>query len=220
METMAESKAQATQRLTAKGIATRGRIVEAAAELIYRHGVTGTSIDDVRRAAGVSGSQMSHYFPDKRGLVRAVIARQSDAVAEFQRLPGIGRLDSFAALQTWAEMEVAEQRRCDCGGCRLGSLAGELAEPDDEVRADLAAGFGRREELLRRGLVEMRDRGDLGPEADPEELATAILGALQGGLLLTQTMGTTAPLQSSLGAMLAHVRSFATSPADREPVPL
>ena len=37
-----------------------------------RGGVAGTSMDDVRRAAGVSGSQLSHYFGDKRDLIREV----------------------------------------------------------------------------------------------------------------------------------------------------
>jgi AcrR family transcriptional regulator len=217
---MPEPATRTPARLTRKGRATRARIVDAAAELMYEHGVGGTSIDHVRRAAGVSGSQMTHYFADKRSLLRAVIAKQSDAVTEFQRLPGIGRLDSLEALQSWAELEVEEQRRCDCGGCRLGSLAGELPDPDEEIRADLSAGFGRREDLLRRGLTEMRDKGELRADADPDGLAIALLAALQGGLLLTQTTKTTKPLESGLGSMLAYVRTFATAAEEREPVPL
>ena len=69
-------------RLTSKGRATRARIVEAAAGLMSRQGVAGTSIDDVRKATGMRGSQMTHYFRDKRSLVRAVIAWQADAALE------------------------------------------------------------------------------------------------------------------------------------------
>ena len=47
-------------RLTAKGRATRERILTVAAELVLRQGVAGTHLDDVRRAAGVSGSQLTH----------------------------------------------------------------------------------------------------------------------------------------------------------------
>ena len=43
--------------LTARGAATRSRIVEAAADLIYAHGVERTSLDDVMAASGVSKSQ-------------------------------------------------------------------------------------------------------------------------------------------------------------------
>lgn len=47
------------------------------------------------------------------------------------------------------------------GGCRFGSLAGQLVESDDDTRADLAQRFVRWLELFRDGLRAMRDRGDL-----------------------------------------------------------
>jgi AcrR family transcriptional regulator len=49
---------------------------------MYENGAANTSFEDVRKAAKASGSQMSHYFADKRSLIRAVIAHQSDAVDE------------------------------------------------------------------------------------------------------------------------------------------
>ena len=61
--------------LTARGAATRARIVEAAADLIYAHGVEQTSLDDVMAASGVSKSQLYHYFTDKDALVLDVTDR-------------------------------------------------------------------------------------------------------------------------------------------------
>ena len=52
-------------RLTAKGARTRARIVEEAAALIHERGVAGTTLEDVKAAAEVSGSQMYHYFPTR-----------------------------------------------------------------------------------------------------------------------------------------------------------
>jgi AcrR family transcriptional regulator len=197
-------------RLTPKGRATRDRIVKTAADLIFRHGVAGTSIDDVRKAAGVSGSQMTHYFRDKRSLVRAVIAWQADTVIGLHQQPVLGKLDSFEALDLWAELNIARQRKLNCeGGCSFGSLAGELAETDAETRADLAAGFERWETLFREGLQAMRDRGDLRPDADPGELAAGLLASLQGGMLLTQTTREIRHVEAALKTALEHVRSYA-----------
>jgi AcrR family transcriptional regulator len=203
-----------TARLTPKGRATRERIVKVAADLIFQHGVTGTSIDDVRRAAGVSGSQMTHYFQDKRSLVRAVIAMQADTVIDRHQQPALGKLDSFEALDLWAELNIARQRELNCeGGCSFGSLAGELAETnDDETRADLSAGFLRWEEVFRDGLAAMRDRGDLRPDADPAKLAASMLASLQGGMLLTQTTRDIRHVEAALEAAVDYVRSYAAAP--------
>ena len=75
------SEEQGRPRLTAKGERTRARIVAAAAGLIYERGVASTTLDDVKAAAGVSGSQMYHYFPDKDELLQAVISHQADVIA-------------------------------------------------------------------------------------------------------------------------------------------
>jgi TetR/AcrR family transcriptional regulator, transcriptional repressor for nem operon len=196
--------------LTAKGRATRARILAVAAELILAKGVAGTQIEDVRKAAGVSGSQMTHYFRDKRTLIKDVIAWQADKMLEFPEL------DSFAALQRWAGMVVERQTaRGFQGGCDFGSLAGQLVESDDETRRDLAKGFERWLEEFRRGLDSMRARGDLREDADPDTLAQSLLAALQGGLLLSQTLRRADPLRNSLDAALTYLGSFA-DPGRRE----
>jgi AcrR family transcriptional regulator len=203
-----------TAKLTRKGRATKERIVSAAADLIYEHGVAGTSIEDVRAAAGVSGSQMTHYFQDKRSLVADVVDHQAKVVIELQASSEVGVLDSFAALRAWAAGNVQHQLDNHCeGGCRLGSLAGEVVETDLLARARLAIGFTQWERMLREGLQAMSDRGDLRSDADPDKLAMALLAALQGGMLLTQTQRDAAPLAAALDAMLTYVESFATDPA-------
>ncbi|MET8645041.1 TetR/AcrR family transcriptional regulator [Streptomyces sp. NPDC004074] len=79
---------------TGKGLATRGRILEHAADLIYTRGVHATNNELVRRAAGVSGSQLSHYFANKESLVRAVIDWQAESVLGFHRSERFAGLDT------------------------------------------------------------------------------------------------------------------------------
>ena len=69
-----------TGKLTIKGRQTRQRIVAAAAELMFKGGVAGTTMEDVRAAARVSNSQIYHYFADKEALVRAVIEYQNETI--------------------------------------------------------------------------------------------------------------------------------------------
>lgn len=198
------------RRLTAKGRATRARIVGAAAELVFAQGVARTGVEDVQRRAGVSASQLYHYFSGKDALVRAVIAHQTDGVLHVQR-PVLDALDSFEAFERWRDLLVALQDERHCvGGCPLGSIAAEVADVDAVAREDLVIGFERWEAPIREGLARMRSRGVLRPEADVDALALALLAAVQGGLVLTQARRSSLPLRTSLDAVLAHVRTFAT----------
>ncbi|MEU5839867.1 TetR family transcriptional regulator C-terminal domain-containing protein [Streptomyces diacarni] len=206
---------RAPARLTRKGQATRARIVDAAARLMIETNVAGTRTDDVREAAGVSASQIYHYFEDKPALVRAVISHATDLVLEAQQ-PVLGQLDSMAALRAWRDHVVELQRSRQCaGGCPLGSLAGELAESGDSARGELAAGFARWETALHEGLTTMHERGELRPDADPQELALALLAALQGGILLTQLRRDTAPMRAALDTTLDRIESLTTDPGPR-----
>src|ERR1700760_3998210 len=168
---------------TEKGQATRDRIVAAAADLMYHHGVAGSSTPAVRDAAGVSSSQIYHYFADKDALTRAVIAHQTDTIISNQTAL-LSRLDSFAALRAWRDVVVQVQRDLGyAGGCPLGSLSSELADHNGPAREALAAGFTQWAGAIRAGLQHMIDRGVLRAGTDPERLSLAMLAALQGGLL-------------------------------------
>jgi TetR/AcrR family transcriptional repressor of nem operon len=195
---------------TQKGRATRDRIVVAAAELMYRHGVAGTSTPAVRDAAGVSSSQIYHYFADKDDLTKAVITHQSQAILAHQT-PLLVTLDSFDALDSWRDVVVEAARgQNGAGGCPLGSLSSELSDDHPWARDALAAGFSAWSGAIRDGLATMIGNGALRPGTDADELALALLAAVQGGLLLAQAQRSTDALEAALNAVIAHIRGHAT----------
>jgi TetR/AcrR family transcriptional repressor of nem operon len=199
-----------TLKLTKKGAATRGRIVEAAAELMFVRGVAGTTLDQVREAAGVSSSQIYHYFADKDALVGAVVDYQNETVVGEQEA-AFASLDTVAALRAWSDAVVAHQQRLDCmGGCPVGALGSQLGELDHDARSGVSAGFHRWQAAIRTGFAAMQDNGTLAPDVDTERLATAMLATLQGGLLLCQMHRSTQPLRNALDTMIDHVASLAT----------
>src|SRR3954470_6380692 len=102
----ATTEARAPQKLTGKGQATRARILEHAAELIYAQGVHATNNEQLRRAAGVSGSQLNHYFPTKESLVLAVIEWQAERVLTFHRGERFACFDNLDAFRAWADFYV------------------------------------------------------------------------------------------------------------------
>ncbi|MDH2426045.1 TetR/AcrR family transcriptional regulator [Sphaerisporangium sp. TRM90804] len=198
---------RADAKFTAKGLAARARIVEHAAELIYTHGVHGTSNDLLRKASGVSGSQLAHYFPDKESLVLAVIEWQAERILTLHTGSSFAGFDTIDALREWAAFYVSHERVCQ-EGCTLGSLAAEIVKADLDVRDRIAHDFDRWKDVLRAGLARMRDRGRLRGDADPAELANLLLAAMQGGMLLAQIERDVTPLRDALSAAIDHVQSF------------
>jgi AcrR family transcriptional regulator len=193
-------KAHERPRLTPKGERTRDRIVGEAARLIYDRGVADTTLDDVRKAAGVSGSQLSHYFAGKDELVQAVIGYQADLITGNQRQADLGTPEG---LRAWRDMLIATAQTADGrGGCPLGSLAGQLAETNPSARALLAAGFGEWSAAIGDGLRNLHAAGYLPDGTDPEDLAVTFLTAIQGGLVLAQVQRDTRPLETAIDTLL------------------
>lgn len=190
---------------TAKGQATRERIVRVAADLMFRSGVAGTSTPAVRDAAGVSSSQIYHYFADKDALTRAVIAHQTETIVAGQTAL-LSRLDSLEALRAWRDVVVQVQHDLAyVGGCPLGSLSSELADRDTSARQALAEGFAQWAGAIRDGLRHMIDCHVLRPDSDPDRLSLALLAALQGGLLLAQAQRNTTALEAGLDTVIDQI---------------
>ena len=203
---------------TAKGRATRTRIVSAAAELIGGSSIAETSLDDVIDRAGVSKGQLYHYFDDRDELLRAVVAHNANTVLAAQA-PHLESLDTWKAIRSWFDSLVELQiDRGARGGCPIGSLVGQLAESDERARCELEMSFERWQRHLCDGLRAMRARGALSRRADPVRLATATMAALQGGLLLTQVRRDPAQLAIALDAAYAHLRVHRPRAQSSEPV--
>jgi TetR/AcrR family transcriptional regulator, transcriptional repressor for nem operon len=200
-----KTPARLARLTTPRGAATRARIVEAAAGLAYRRGASATSLEDIMEASATSKSQLYHYFADKDALMRAVIEFQTRRVMGVQAAH-LDVIESLAGLRRWRDAVVSMNKAArGVGGCPLGSLASELSDRSEGARTLLADGFALWESHLRNGLMAMRDHGELRPEANPAELATAVIAALEGGLLLAKTNRTSRPLELALDMAIDHV---------------
>lgn len=171
---------------TARGRATRERILAAAADLIQQRGVAAVKLDDVERAAGVGRSQLYHYFDDRDDLIRSVIHSTVDTVLAAQE-PLLLEVGSLDGIERWFAAIVANGTRQDAvGGCAIGSLAAQLSGSDHLTRQAFVDAFARWEAPVIAGLRRMQESGGLRPDVDVTELADLTMAAIQGGLLLAQ----------------------------------
>lgn len=206
-----------SQPKTARGRRTRERILATAATLFHERGVHATSVDDVLATSGAGKSQFYHHFSSKAELVREVLRYQFHRLQE-EQAPLLERLDSWDGFSAWFDYIVRWQEgRGLLGGCPVGSLAAEMADWDDDLRADLAAAFRQWESTVAAGLKSMRDQGELRADADPDGLAEAVVAAIQGGILLARTKKDVRSLEHVLSSALAYLRGFRPAPARGRP---
>ncbi len=205
------------QAKTRRGTETRDRILISAADLIHERGVASTSIDDILAASGTGKSQFYFYFGSKDELVRNVLHHNLKAILDTQESLSKG-LSTWKGIKVWLDGIADSYARQDLvGGCRLGSLAAEMAERDEELRLALADAFSRWESFLEAGLQAMKARGVLRPGADPSALTDATMASIQGGYLLSTTKKDIRPMRNALQAAYAHLRSFAARSSASEP---
>ncbi|MEU6440830.1 TetR family transcriptional regulator [Streptomyces sp. NPDC047046] len=187
--------------LTAKGRATRQRIVDATALLTRQKGVAETTLDDVRAATATSQSQLFHYFPGGRAdILLAVTEHEAGQVLAAQR-PFLDDLSTWESWQAWHQAVLSHYTELG-QRCPLGNLTTELGKSSPESRTILSTLFDEWEQALLRGV-----RALTGEEADAAHArARSILAAVQGGVVLLQVTGRTDYLKAALAAAIAPLR--------------
>ena len=81
----------------------------------------------------------------------------------------------------------------------------------------LAQCFAEWQSYLSEGFKAMRDNGELAAKADPAELALTMLSALEGGLLMAQTMRSARPLELTMNMALQHMAAYRRRPKQAAP---
>ena len=207
---MSRTPPKKQRALTPRGKATRQKIIEAAAALVYAAGAARLNLDEVMAASRTSKSQLYHYFTDKEALIQEVIAFQTKRVLTVNS-DHLEAVDSFQALRRWRDDMVDRNRAVGgFGGCPIGSLADELANHSPPARKRLANGFEAWASRIENALRNMKAKGLLKASAEPKELSLAVLAAIQGGLLLAKVSRTSRPLEIAFDMALDHVARCAT----------
>ncbi|WP_066944616.1 TetR/AcrR family transcriptional regulator [Streptomyces lushanensis] len=191
--------------LTAKGAATRQRIIDGAAAEIRERGVLTTTLDDVCRRTATSKGQLFHYFPDGREqLLLAVAEREAERVLEDQQ-PHLGRLTTWDAWQAWRDAVVLRYQQQGMN-CPLGVLITELGRSTPAAQAVTGRLVERWQYELHAGIAGMQRSGRIAAELDAGRTAAAMVAAVQGGVTILMSTGSSAHLEAALDTSLLFLR--------------
>lgn len=159
----------------------RERLVDAATELIYRHGVETTTLADIAGAADVPLGNVYYYFKAKDEIIDAVVESHLDVIratlAEIEK----SRRTPKARLKALVKFLAGERDSIAQNGCPQGSLCSELNKRGsgrDNVAAD----------LIRVPLTWVEEQFLLMGCRDAKELAVTLIATYQGTALLSNTL--------------------------------
>jgi AcrR family transcriptional regulator len=194
------------QKLTAKGRATRQRIIEGAAAEIRARGVALTTLEDIMARTQTSKSQLFHYFPDgKDQLLLAVAAFESQTVLDDQQ-PHLGALTSWAAWQRWRDAVVDRYRRQGYN-CPIAVLMSEIGRTTPGAQAVTAGLMANWHSAIAGGIRSLQEQGKITTANDADRAGAALLAGIQGGVAIMLATGDLSYLEAALDEGIAALRS-------------
>ncbi|MFJ2591991.1 TetR/AcrR family transcriptional regulator [Streptomyces erythrochromogenes] len=108
----------------------RTRLLDAAEELFYRHGIQAVGMDRIRTASGVPLKRLYRLYPAKESLVTAYLERRDRRWTASLRESVAGAAEPVSAVFDWLARWFSEP---DFRGCAFLNAYGELGAAAPEV---------------------------------------------------------------------------------------
>lgn len=162
-------------------IPPRDRLLAAAAELFYRHGIKAVGVEAIAEAAATNKMTLYRHFASKDELVAEYLraaAREADCC--WARLQQAHPGDALAQLRAF--MRDMADHATDTRGCPLANAAVELPEKDHPARRVIE----EHKIAWRARLVALCQAAGL---AQPELLADELNLMLEGAQVTAQSIG-------------------------------
>jgi AcrR family transcriptional regulator len=178
----------------ARGKNTREKLLNAAMDVFYTRGISGTTLQDIAEAAGVPLGNVYYHFKTKQDLIRAVIEARADELhQDFSVFEA--KLEPKAALLTLITDSRKDKKNLTKYGCPYACLTADLREDS----SDLVHEAGSLLEIWVEFATRQFNR--LGKGKNSRALAESYVSGLQGGYLLARSAGSTATLERQLNRL-------------------
>lgn len=200
METPLATLETASEPRTAKGAATRVKLLSAAETVFGDMGFDAARVADIVSTAGVSHGLFYKHFPHKAAILTAVLARQNDGLRHTTgRIAGEARVPTLAQLETRNTLFFREYAEHRC----LFRVSREAAARSDDsgFRNEWLAIRGRFTKRTLRWLEELVAGEHIPPVDDPAMLAQALSAMVEQMAYVNVGLADTDPDDADLERM-------------------
>ena len=168
-----------------KGEQTRERIVAQAAALFNQRGVEGTSISDLMKATGLEKGGIYRHFPSKEAVAVEAFDYAWETAFE-ARMRDLDRIPNSVDRLKRSIANFVERRSSVRGGCPLLNTAIEADDGNPILRERARKALGKWRELLTSIISDGTKRKEIRRGIDANKLATVIISALEGALMIAR----------------------------------
>ena len=169
--------------LKAEQLPPRARILAAAGDLFYRHGIRAVGVEAVAEAAHTNKMTLYRHFASKDELVAEYLRRAAQvADAAWSALEQAHPGDALGQLRAWLRKMAAHVADSGGRGCPLVNAAVELPEKSHPARRVIE----EYKVAQRRRLIALCAAAGLG---EPEFLADELYLLLEGARVTAQSVG-------------------------------
>ncbi|HTM22584.1 MAG TPA: TetR/AcrR family transcriptional regulator [Kofleriaceae bacterium] len=175
-----------------KGDATRARMLQATAELLQKQGYHGTGLAQILEASGAPRGSLYFHFPGGKEELACAALDASGAAWRALLQEAIERApDPRGAILAVCRALGDELERSGFeNGCPIATVALEAAGSSDAVRASCAEQYRMWQHLIEQRLAALGI-----PERAAVDLATLMLSAIEGAMLLARVQRSREPLE-------------------------
>lgn len=193
---------------------TKTRILDSAERLVQSRGFNGFSYADVATELGITKASLHYHFASKAELGRALIERYADRfAAALEEIDAVGA-DAPAKLDAYARIyaDVLRRKRM----CLCGMLAADYDTLPGPMRDAVVAFFDDNEAWLTRVFEQGEAEGSLHLDGSAHDAARALVGGLEGAMLVARPYGDVTRFEASATRLLASLTA-AVPPRPRKP---
>lgn len=160
---------------------TELRLLQATEGLVYAGGINATGMDAIVKASGVARKSIYRLYPTKEALVAAALRARDERWMNWfidgtgEGTPGERLLAVFPLLRSWFASP-------DFHGCAFINAAGEIGDPDSEIRA---VSLLHKQRLL----AYLQELTAACGFTEPEEMAAQFLLLIDGATAVAMVTG-------------------------------
>lgn len=211
---VAAKRSRRNQAVARNSDRTRGRLLQAAFQEMYRVGFRSADLDVILAKAGVTKGALYYHFADKEALGHAVVDEvMTSGIHRKWVVPlqnAANPLDVLASIFQSESVKKEDVRR----GCWLLNLSQEMSGVDEGFRRRTAKLFKNWHDAVAGALREGQKRRLVRNDIDANETATFLIALFEGYVALGKNFQDPGMMKSGQRKVSGHIESL--RPATRK----